>query len=112
MTIIFEMGNRFWIEELNAVVPLVDAAGRVSSPVGNLTRAGVYLGGAVYVRFGPDNDNVQAVGTIEILDQASGTLDSGDNITGIIVRANKELGTAGATNLSCNVLMFMRGSGS
>jgi len=109
MTIIFQMGDNFWIEALELpLIILTDPAGRISSAVINLTRAGTYVGGCIFQRGGPDNDNSQAVGGFDLRDEGGGSILIGDVITGVLWRVNKSIGTDGNTNANAQCILFMR----
>jgi len=111
MTIIFEMGDEFWIEQLNLVVQLQDAAGEYSSGVLSLTKPANCVGYTITPTNPTDNDNTQAVGIVHLTQQAGGSIASGQPITGVIANIIKEAGTDGNTNVSINVSLLLRGTG-
>jgi len=113
MTIIFQDGNRFWIELLPISITITDAAGIVSSSVFNLERPGAFIGGAISYGFGDGTtDNMQACGALMLLDQGGGTIVLGENITGIIGRIAKQVGTSGNQAINLVAIVFLRGTGS
>jgi len=111
LTIVFNLGDEFWIEQLNLVVQLQDAAGEYSSAVLNLQKPGNAVGYTITPTNPADNDNVQAVGIVHLTNQAGGSIASGAFITGVTANITKAIGTAGNTNVSINVSLLMRGTG-
>jgi len=113
MPVIFEQGNRFWIERLSPNVVIADTAGDYDSALVPLTKAGDALAVMVTARNpdGVQNAN-QAVGMVTPLTEASAVLGFGTFITGIILRLNKQASTSGAQTLRFTVVVFMRGRGS
>jgi len=109
MPIVYSKGEDFWIESGQAAVTIPDAAGSSLSAF-NLDKPGVYLGGGVTIGNQANNDNTQAIGSIELDDVGGGLLDIGDNITGLMVQIKKAIGTAGNTVITCNWFVFMRKS--
>jgi len=111
MTIVFTAGDEFWIEQLNLVVQLENAAGEYSSGVLALQKPGNVVGYTITPTNPADNDNTQAVGIVHLTSQTGGSIPSGAFITGVTANVIKEAGTAGNTNVSINVSMLMRGTG-
>jgi len=111
LTIVYNQGNEFWIEQHTVTITLIDAAGIQSTGVTNVNRPGNCVGYSVTPGFPSNNDNTQAVSLISMLDQGSGTLGVGEFITGFVVRVVKQIGTAGNTNVAINVTLLMRGRG-
>jgi len=109
MTIIFETGNEFWIEQLEDTVTIEDAAGLYNSGILNLERSGRCLGFSVTVITAANNDNTQAIGSILLLDQGSGSITFGELLTGIVTRIQKQIGTAGNIVVTVKIMLFMRG---
>jgi len=109
MTIIFEKGNEFWIEFLSVALSIPDAAGNVQSAVADLERSGNYVGGGVIAVTSTDNDNTQAIGLTELRGFPTGTISFGTFATGMRVRINKTIGTAGASNVTYHFMVCMRG---
>jgi len=109
MTIIFETGNEFWIEQLEDTVTIPNGAGLTDSGVLNLERSGRCLGFSVTVITAASNDNSQAIGSILLLDQGSGSITYGELITGVVTRIQKLAGTAGNTVVTVKIMLFMRG---
>lgn len=107
MTLIFTTGD-FWIEVIELNITLEDAAGRFASALGNLQRPGHYMGSAISCTSMSDNDNSQAVGSVEVREQSAGAIAIGEEITGVFVRVNKQVGTAGSTVQVYKVMLFMR----
>jgi len=111
MTIIFSQGDEFWIEQLNLVVQLQDAAGEYSSAVLNLEKPGSCIGYTITPTNPADNDNTQAVGIVHLTSQVGGSIASGQPISGVTANVIKAIGTAGNTNVSINVTVLMRAVG-
>ena len=101
------MGN-WHIEMLEFIVTIADAAGRYFSGVNNLERPGSFMGGSVVTTAMGNNDNSEAVGSTELRNQVSGALGFGDQVTGVVVRVNKQAGTAGNTVQSFIVMVYIR----
>jgi len=110
MVIIFQKGNEFWIEFLSVALSIPDAAGNSQSSIVNLERSGNYIGGSVIATTSTDNDNTQAIGLVELRGSPTGTLSFGVFASGVRVRINKALGTAGASNVTFHFVVCMRGS--
>jgi len=111
MTIVYNVGDEFWIEQLNLVVQLQDAAGEYSSSVLSLVKPGNCIGYTITPTNPADNDNTQAVGIVHLTSQTGGSIASGAFITGVTANITKAIGTAGNTNVSINVSVLMRGTG-
>lgn len=111
MTIIFNEGDRFWIEQHTVNVTLTDAAGFVDSALTAMHKSGTIVGYNLTPGLPVNNDNSQAVALISLLDQGSGTIVPGESITGFIVRITKQIGTAGNTVIAINVMLLVRGEG-
>jgi len=110
MVIIFQKGDEFWIEIGSVALSIPDAAGNAQSSIVNLERSGNYIGGTVIASTSSDNDNTQAIGLVELRGSPTGTLSFGVFTSGVRVRINKQIGTAGASNVTFHFLIFMRGS--
>jgi len=112
MTIIFEMGNEFWIEVVNLpIITVMDAAGRYNSAGVNLERSGRFIGGAILNTGGTSNDNTQAIGIQDLRASPNNVLTVGLLINAVLWRVYKEIGTAGDTTVNGIAILFMRGSG-
>lgn len=107
MTIIFGRGDEFYIERLRSLVTLSDAAGFDTSAVTNLERSGDVLSFSTGIEFSANTTNSQAVGTVQVRDQASGLITHGGFLSGIIIFLNKQVGT-GATVVTVITTLFMR----
>jgi len=106
MVIIWQQGDTFWIEYLNLSASLPDAAGQVAGTLQSLTRAGIFLGGAVVGSSMADNDNTQGISQVEL--RGTGSLTLGVVADQVRVRVNKILGTAGATSVFYHCLIFLK----
>jgi len=111
MTIVFNIGNEFWIEQLNTVVQIDDAAQEYSSVVLNLTKPGNIVGYTITPTNAANNDNTQAIGVVHLTSQGGGAIASGAFITGVIANIIKSAGTAGTSNVSINISVLIRGTG-
>jgi len=110
MVIIFQQGDKFWIETIISTPAFdpPDAAGVSTAAVMNLERPGRFVGGMLtIVNAVGAVTNSQAIAYIQILDQGSGGLDYGERITGIVPRIVKGAGT-GASQLIFVATLFMR----
>jgi len=105
MTVVFTTGD-FWIEDLVTVLTLTDAAGQVNSTLQNLSKPGRFVGGFITATTSADNDNTQAVGLAEL--RTTGTIAYGSAIAQLRVRATKQAGTAGNTNVTYHMTVFLR----
>lgn len=112
MSIIYTQGNDFWIETLLIQITLTDAAGAITTTNTPLERAGTCIGYMSTMGFFPANDNTENLGGISVLDQGSGTIFLGEAITGIVIRAQKAVGTAGNTVGNVIVTLMMKTTGS
>jgi len=110
MTIIFEMGDQFWIESFDVNVTIEDAAGSYNNSAGNIPfeRAGTYLGAAIVLGSLVNNDNTQAIGAVEINNIGFINLAIGNQMTGIRLVVTKTAGTAGSTVMTYSVIVFLR----
>lgn len=108
MTIIFQFGQEFWIEYVEAVCTIQDAAGFYTSGAMNLEREGSYVGGIAGCRGFIDNDNSQAVGGWDLRDASGNTLTFEEVINHAHVRVHKQAGTAGNTNLTMTAIIFLK----
>jgi len=109
MTIIFQTGNSFWIEELNIPRSAVGANTIVNTDQ-LLERQGVFLTAAATIDTNtavdlPENQEVSV--SIRRIDNAD--LVAGQNITGIKVRRYNDNATE--ETFGVKVVVFMRGSG-
>jgi len=112
MTIIFELGDQFWIESHETTVALTDSAGLKQGSDTAVDRAGTCLGYSITPTVAPSNDNQQAVGAFFcVFNDASANLTIGLHIFNFRFRVLKQAGTAGSTNMTANLLLFMRKSG-
>jgi len=57
-----------------------------------------------------DNDNSEAVGSIELRTESGFEISFGEHINQVNLRINKVVGTAGNTTQTYNVMVFMRGT--
>jgi len=74
-----------------------------------LDRNGRFCGATVIGRSGAVNDNTEAVGYIDLVASGGGALfDFGSVATQFNVRVYKQVGTAGNTNITLNVLIFLK----
>lgn len=112
MTIIFELGARFWLETLDVTVTLTDPAGRITSSQATLERPGAFVGAMCVVVSAGDNDNVQAVGSFDVRGAGSSLLAVGTQVTAMTVRVSKQIGTAGNTVQIYRITVLVRGQGS
>jgi len=111
MTIIFDT-TEFWIETHRLLVTIQDAAGiYTSSPTITLDRAGHYVGNSSALIDAPTNDNSRALGAIQInVANAGGfgTPTYGEQVSTIRASVQKVAGTAGASPLIIQVMVFLR----
>lgn len=107
MTLIFKTNN-FWIERHEVTISLPDIAGRVFSGAINLDRAGHVVGFSCSPSGMPNNDNGEAVGAWEVRDAGGGIIAFGEELTAVSVRVNKQAGTAGASNITFVIMVFVR----
>jgi len=110
MPIIFEEGDRFWIEQHTVTVALEDAAGRYDAADTNLIKKGSVVGYTATCQQMVDNDNAEAVGMWEIRDESGSNLVYGERTTQFRLRVIKAAGTAGTTNQTWQILLFIKAS--
>jgi len=105
MTIIFQLGNEFWIESILVSVGAIGTSASVNDDF-TLERAGVYLGhaGTITVLNGTENLSFRVVKT----DNSDVVV--GDAITGLRVRTSNHDGVSASVSNSVRILVFMRGS--
>jgi len=111
MTIVYNEGNEFWIEQLNIIVQIPDAAGETNSSGINLVKPGNCVGFTAMTTNPPNNDNSQAVSIISLETAGGAAISSGLFITSVRAVVTKQIGTAGLTNISINITLLMRGTG-
>jgi len=112
MVIIFNDGGNFWIDFITLPsIVMADAAGRYTSTDVTITKAGVFVGGAIYQSGGGDNDNTQSIGAFNLRAAGGDPLAFGDFITQISWRVDKQAGTAGNTNANARLMLFMKKRG-
>jgi len=112
MVIIFQQGKEFWIERVSVSVVIPDAAGETTGTAVSLERAGFFLGGSISISNVLPNDNAQGIGSIELRGLPTGQIILGtfvEQVRGVI---QKQLGTAGNTTVSLQIMAFMRGRAS
>lgn len=105
MVIVWSMGDQFWIDIIQVTVTLSDAAGTYSGALVPVVKVGEYIGGTITAKSTAQNDNVEAVGLVELRD--SGTIAFGSEVLSVRVRVNKTAGTAGDTVVTFEVMLFM-----
>jgi len=108
MVIIFEHGDEFWIEHLNIDISLGDPAGRYVSSAAALERSGVYVGSAIITQLLTNNDNTQAMGGMPEVRAGGAPAAYGTFTDTIIIRQTKQIGTAGATIVNYQALIFLK----
>jgi len=108
LTIIFENGDEFWIEQIRPTVDLEDAAGRYNSDAFALERTGNVLSFSCVGQAVQNNNNSEAVGSVEVRDASGANISYGERLSQIRVRVNKQIGTAGTTTQTYQVTLFMR----
>ena len=106
MTIIQDHGET-WIELLEVSLTLQDAADRYFSPSVNLERAGNFRGVSCVGQGTGNNDNSQAVGSVEVRTSGGSSITFGQFITAVNVRVTKQVGTAGALVQSYFIMVYM-----
>jgi len=111
MTIVFNLGGEFWIEQLNVTVQIPDAAGETNSVGINLVKPGNCVGFTAMSTNPPNNDNSQAVAIISLETGGGASISSGLFITSVRATITKFAGTAGLTNIPVNITLLMRGTG-
>jgi len=111
MTIIFGKGEEFWIEALSMTISLPDAAGTVTGAVVNLERPGIILHISGSWNNPASGDNSGTLGAIGYLTEGSLPAARGTSATGCRTRIIKTVGTAGATSVFGEMLVFMRKQG-
>jgi len=113
LTIIFSDGGNFWMEFIAlGTITLEDAAGRYLSADSPLERPGVFVGGSIVQRGGPDNDNTQAIASFDLREVANASLLFAEFITAVSWRITKSAGTAGSTAANGTAIIFLRKRGS
>jgi len=110
MPIIYEDGDRFWIEQYTINVTLLDAAGRYDAADENMIKIGAVVGMVATCQQMINNDNAQAVGSWEIRDESGNSLPYGERATQFRFRVVKQVGTAGSTVQTWQILLFKRAS--
>jgi len=106
LTIIFELGNEFWIETFHILRANIGAGGnRVTNTT--LERAGFFLGGGVCIDTATFDTTVLATqnATMQQLDDTE--LIVGTRITGVRTRESND--DAGVVLRGLNVFILMRG---
>jgi len=112
LTIIFEVGNTFWIEAHEGVINLTNAAGIYGTGAIALDRAGTFLGATMQVNNIGVTDQTQALAAVSFRRRnPNGDLSIGTEFQEFEGRYTKQIGTAGATVLNVTILLFMRGTG-
>lgn len=109
MTIIFGLGDEFWIESHQITISILDAVGISQSGNIALDRPGTCLGITMTGIETSNVDNIQLIGGSDI--GVNGNTDNweyGLHIFDFRVRLFKLVGTGGATPYNINVLLFMR----
>jgi len=111
MAVIEYGSGGFWVESLTDSVTIVDAAGVQTSSTRTIEKPGIVLGYSICPVAPANNDNVQAIGSITVLEQSGGGIGLGEFITGIRTQIIKQIGTAGNTVITVEIVLFMRGRG-
>jgi len=111
MPVIFENSD-FWIISERILVTVQDAAGiYTSSPTVTLVKPGAYVGCSVTLVDAATNDNTEALGGAQ-LNVANGggfgTAAYGDQVTTLRMSIQKTVGTAGATALIYEAMIFLK----
>lgn len=107
MPIILDFGT-WHVEQHSLSTTLTDAAGFIDSNTVTVIRSGAIVGFAVGPQFGAANDNVQAIGFTHMLTNGGGAFVYGQRLVDIVLRTNKQAGTAGNTVVTHQVLLFIR----
>jgi len=95
----------------NITIALTNSAGLQTAVSTNLDRPGNVMMWGATIGFLQDNDNSQAIGTIQVTDAGGLGLNPGEFATSFLTNIIKAAGTAGTDNIFCFVYLIVRDTG-
>lgn len=110
MTIVFSIGDEFWIDVLQATITLSDTAGIITGPSVTLTKPGNFLWANVNQSSGANNDATRSISQISIRNFGGGNFSPGEFTSAIEFRTYKQISTAGSIDIDVFVAVFLRGT--